>query len=205
MNKLTTISILLFATAAFAGGDTKAPAPEAKKAPDAAKPAPDAGKKAPDAPKMEAPKPAKELTDAGKALTGTWKCTGQAAMGMGPAMADLKATMVQKMDLDGFWLQGSLTATMGKTTFKFTEYTGYDGKKWHRYAVDNMGGAREMETASMTPEKTVWEGQGSMGGMMMKVRDTEEMGKDKSFHTVGEMSMDGGKTWVKEHDATCKK
>jgi hypothetical protein len=202
MNKLTTISILLLATAAYAGGDTKgAPAP---KTPDVKAPAPDAGKKAPDAPKMEAPKPAKELTDAGKAMTGTWKCTGQAAMGPGP-MTDVKATMVQKMDLDGFWIQGQLSATMGKVSFKFTEYTGYDGKKWHRYGVDNMGGAREMETAAMAPEKTVWEGQGSMGGMPMKLRDTEEMGKDKSFHTVGEMSMDNGKSWTKEHDVTCKK
>ena len=29
--------------------------------------------------------------------------------------------------------------------------------------------------------------------------------KDKSFHTLGEESTDGGKTWKMGHDATCKK
>ncbi len=204
MNKLTTISITLaMLTASAFAGDPKPP--EAKKAPEAKAPdakAPDA--KAPDAKAapMEMPKPAKELVDMGKQVSGTWKCTGTASMGSAPL--DVKGTITSKMDLDNFWIQTSLNSTVGKMPFKFTQYTGFDGKKWHRYSLDNMGSVREMESAGMTDGKIVWEGQHAMGGMTMKARETEEMGKDKTFHTVGEMSMDG-KTWNKDHDVTCKK
>ena len=223
MKKLTTVSFLLaaFTTAAYAGDpkagsgapatpaakDAKAPVAD-KKAPDAAKPAP-ADKKAPDAakaPAMEAPKPAQEVADMAKGMVGTWKCTGQATH-MGNT-ADFKATMTFKLDLDKWWIQGAFSGTMGKMTHKFTSYTGYDAtnKKWHRYGVDSMGGAREQSSSGMTDGKAVWEGNGSMMGQAIKVRDTEEMGKDgKTFHSLGEISMDGGKTWNKGHEANCKK
>jgi len=197
MKTLTTISLALamFTTAAYAG-DAKAPAD--KKAPDAGKPA--------DKPAaMEAPKPPQEVADMAKSIAGTWKCTGKAQMGPG-APVDFTASITQKLDLDKWWIQGSL-ATTGKVPFKFTEYTGYDpvGKKWHRMGVDNMGGGRTMEASGMTDGKMVWEGTGMEMGQMVKLRDTEEVMKDKSFHTLGEESTDGGKTWKMGHDATCKK
>lgn len=188
MTKLTTISLTLttFAAAAYAG-DAKQDA----------KPAP--------APAMEMPKPSKEVTDMGKAMTGTWKCTGTALMGPGN-MADVKGTATIKTDLDGFYIQNTVSIGAGKMIYKFHDYTAFDGKKWHRYGVDNMNGAREAESTGPGGDgKIVWEGQGSQMGKVMKFKDTEEMGKDKSFHTVGEVSMDGGKTWTKEHDITCKK
>jgi hypothetical protein len=216
MKKLTTVSFLLavFTTAAYAGdpkAGSGAPATPAadKKAPDAGKPAP-ADKKAPEAakpaPAMEAPKPPQEVADMAKGMVGTWKCTGQATH-MGNTQ-DFKATMTIKLDLDKWWIQGAFSGTMGKMTHKFTSYTGYDAtnKKWHRYGVDSMGGAREQTSSGMTDGKAVWEGNGSMMGQPIKVRDTEELAKDgKSLHSLGEISMDGGKTWNKGHDATCKK
>jgi hypothetical protein len=56
----------------------------------------------------------------------------------------------------------------------------------------------------MKDNKIMWEGdaRGPMGAA--KLRDSEEMGKD-GVHVTGEMSMDGGKSWVKSHDVTCKK
>jgi hypothetical protein len=209
MKKLAMISISLAALVAVAhAGDSKtaapaAPAKDAKAAP----PAKDA-KDAKAAPPAEMPKPSAELQDMGKKMAGTWKCTGQAFMDMkDPTKAmDVKGAITNKMDLDNWWIQSSL-ATTGKMPFKFTSYTGYDAasKKWNRYGVDNMGGAREQSSMGMKDGKILWEGQSNSPMGPMKLRDTEEMNKDGSFHTLGEMSMDGGKTWVKEHDVTCKK
>jgi hypothetical protein len=48
-----------------------------------------------------------------------------------------------------------------------------------------------------------------MMGQTAKLRDTEELSKDgKTFHTLGEKSDDGGKTWTTGttgHDVNCKK
>lgn len=58
----------------------------------------------------------------------------------------------------------------------------------------------------MTDGKIVWDGSHTMMGQTAKLRDTEELSKDgKTFHTLGEKSDDGGKTWTTGHDVTCKK
>lgn len=179
-----TFTLAMFGTAALA--DTPKPADKA--------PAP-----------MAAPKPAQELLDMAKGMEGTWKCTGKAVMG--PAPMDFTANITIKLELDKFWMQTQFSGTAGKVSYKFTSYTGYDamGKKWHRMGVDNMGAARMSESSGMTDGKMIWEGNGMQMGQTVKLRDTEEMTKDgKTFHTVGEMSMDG-KTWKMGHDATCKK
>ena len=205
MKTLTALSLtFLLAGVAFAG-DPKAgaPAPAADK-----KAAPPADKKAPDAPPpMAPPKAPQELADMAKQMAGSWKCTGQAMAGP-TGMADTKGSITHKLDLDKWWIQSNLSATIGKESFKFTSFTSYDAtaKKWHRLGVNNLGGEQSEESAGMTDGKIVWEGSGRMMGMTPKIRDTEEMAKDgKSVHVTGEMSTDGGKTWTKGHDVTCKK
>jgi len=183
--------------------DKKAPTPAP--APDAGKKAPDAGKPGEAAKPPEAPKPATEIGDRVKAMMGTWKCTGQADVG--GAMQDVKATITHKADLDNFWIQSTFAGTAGKMPpFKFTMFTTYDApsKKWWRTRVNGRGGhATEWGTVNGT--KVSWEGDARMMGNDIKVRETEEMTGPKEWKVMGEMSKDGGKTWTKDHDATCKK
>jgi hypothetical protein len=179
-----------------------APAPDAKKA-----------EPAPPAPKMEMPKPPKELDDAMKQMTGTWKCTGQVFMDASGKPTDTKAVITNRSDMDKWFMATNFTATMGKETYKFTGYTTYNAveKKWYRVMVDNMGSIETNTSAGLTAGKIVWEGESRMGismpGMPSNVtrsRHTEEL-TDKAIHMLGEMSMDGGKTWIKAYDANCKK
>jgi hypothetical protein len=209
MTKLTLIPLMIATLAGSVSADDKdkkAPAPPAdKKAPPADKKAPDAKPVDTAAKPPEMPKPAPELVEMAKAMNGTWKCTGQADLG--GSMGDVKATISHKADLDNFWIQTSFTGTAGKLPpFKFTMLTTYDAasKKFWRTRVTGRGGhAVEWGTAAGT--KVSWEGDARMMGNDIKTRETEEMVSPKEVHVVGEMSKDGGKTWTKDHDATCKK
>ncbi|HEU0032811.1 MAG TPA: DUF1579 family protein [Kofleriaceae bacterium] len=188
----------------------KTPATDAKKAP-----ADKAADKAAAPAMPEMPKPPQELADAAKMEAGTWRCTGKAAMDpKNPtAMVDTKATITNKIDtnLGKWWMQTTMTAPMGKTTYKFVANTTYNAaeKKWYRFMIDNMGGA-EMATSSgpSADKKTlVWEGDamGQMTGMThAKVKHTVDMSDPKAVKMKGEMSMDG-KTWMTGYEATCKK
>ncbi|CAN5909901.1 hypothetical protein BH11MYX3_BH11MYX3_42280 [soil metagenome] len=175
------------------------------KKPAAGAPAMPAVKPAEPAKPPEAPKPAQEMADALKAMAGTWKCTGTADMG-GTSM-DIKSTITHKTDLNGFWIQSSFVGTAGKLPpYKFTVMTTYDAaaKKWWRTSVNGRGGHRT-ETGTQAGTKITWEGDSRMMGNDSKVRDTEEMVGPKEWHVSGESSKDGGKTWSKDHEATCKK
>jgi uncharacterized protein DUF1579 len=186
MKGLTTITFALVSLAATAhAGDPAKGAP----APPAA---------------TEMPKPPQELADMAKQMAGTWKCTGQAEIG--GQMLDVKATITHKLDLDNWWVQSTFTGTAAKMPpFKFTAFTTYDAanKKWFRTMVNGHGGhTTAWGTASGT--KVTWEGDARFGGADLKIRETEDA-SPKEVHIVGEYSKDGGKTWNKDHDATCKK
>jgi hypothetical protein len=188
MKRMITISLLL-STAALAAPDPKAGAPAVP--PKAAEPA-------------GPPKPAQELTDMAKGMAGTWKCTGKAEMG--GVTGDIKGTITHKTDLDGFWIQSSLTATAAKGTFHATFMTTYDpgSKRFFRQTATGHGG-HGAAWGTTEGTKTSWEGDDFFGGNSHKIRGTEEMVSPKEVHIVGEYSDDGGKTWKLDHDVTCKK
>jgi len=211
MKTFTNISITLAMALGLTGGALADSHNEMKKAPEAAKKAPDAAPaKAVEPPKkMEAPKPPAEVAEMAKAMLGTWKCTGKAAMNPADmtAMTDMKMTMTFKLDMDKFWIVGTM-ASQGKPSYKGTMYTTFDAssKKWVRLAVDNMGGSETNSSMGLKDNKITWEGEARMPGMgTMKTRTTETLttpGKEVSI--VGEGTMDG-KTWMKGWEATCKK
>lgn len=153
---------------------------------------------------MEMPKPPTEIADMGKKLAGTWKCTG--TMMVDPAdptkMGPMKATITNKLDADKAWILGAV----GGLPFKLTMMTTYDtlSKKWYRLYTDNIGGS-ETAWATVTGNKTVWEGDArGMNIKPWKSRLTEETVSDKEIKMTGESNMDG-KTWMKNWEATCKK
>src|SRR5258706_3795245 len=126
MTKLLALSLLAVPTLALAGDPAQSKQP---------------------APPMAKPKPAAELKELAGSIQGTWKCTGKSSTD-GTTQIDMKATMSNRTDIDGFWLQTNLTATMGKDSYKFTGFTGYNQSehKFYRYMVDNLGNA-ESDTA----------------------------------------------------------
>lgn len=209
MKTLTQISITLAMTLGLTSvamaGDPKPPAPAPKKEEAKKEDAKKEEKKAEPAKKMEMKAPA-ELADMAKMMTGSWKCTGKAT---DPAdmskMIDMKMAMTMKLDLDKWWIVTTMTSPM----FKGVSYTTYDpaGKKWYEFMMDSMGGSEATTSMGVKDNKVVWEGD-SRSSMMpaMKVRNTHDMSTPKEgVKMTGEMSHDGGKTWMKSWEAVCKK
>jgi hypothetical protein len=190
MKTLTMTMIAIAGLTAAAGADTKAP--DAKKAPEAA---------------MPMPKAPAEVSDMLKSMSGTWKCTGKAFMPDGTSV-DMTGTMKSKSDLDAFWIHDSMDGKIGKMPFKFEAFSTYDAatKKWRRVGVDNMGGQRVGTSDGIKDGKQDYalDTVGAMGAMMVKEHMDASDAKN-GVKVSGEMSMDKGKTWVKEFEATCKK
>ncbi|MGE0868142.1 MAG: DUF1579 family protein [Kofleriaceae bacterium] len=196
MKSFTKIAITVAMTA---GLSTSALAGDPKAGTTAAAPA-----KTEAAKKMEMPKAPQELIDAGKLMVGTWKCTGKGVMDPSnpTVMTDMKSTATFKQDLDKWWVVGTVTTG----PMKMTMYRTYDpvAKKWIQVGLDNMGGSDNMWSMGPKDGKVTWEGDCRMMGTSMKSRVTEQA-TAKQMTLVGEMSMDGGKTWMKSMEMTCKK
>lgn len=198
MNKLTKIAMGTLTLVGIAGlasaGDSKTPATGAPKA-------------TADAPKMDMTPP-KELTDMSKSMAGTWKCSGQ-AMGMDMKMGAMTATMTSKAEMNGWWNHDSFDAKMGKDPFHFESYTTFDTKtkKFRQTMMEIGGGWSTGESAGMNAGKMDWDmttHSAMMGDGMF--RDHVDMTDAKAGVKMwGEASMDGGKTWAKVYDMSCKK
>jgi hypothetical protein len=179
-------------------------------APAAAQPAKEAPKPVEQAPmNMPMPTPSEELKAVAKAMNGNWKCTGT-VMGMDMKERPSTATMSFKLEVDGFWLRGEMAEKKTKDNahpYKFTSLQTYDAatKKWMKFGFDNTGSwSKAWSTGPDATGKWTWEAVSTMAGMEFKGRDYEET-KDKAVHVWGEGSMDGGKTYTKMYDITCKK
>ena len=200
LKALTAISFTLLVAGVAYAGDPKAGAPG--QPPD--KKAPDAKAEKVAEPPKEAPKPPAELADMAKGMAGTWTCTGQADLG--GKLVDVKGTIVHKVDLDGWWIASTLTGTAGKLTMHSTFLTTYDAamKKFYRSTANGRGGHATL-WGTQSDMKLSWEGDSRVGGNDVKLRGGDEMVSAKEVHVAGEYSKDGGKTWSKDHDVTCKK
>lgn len=147
------------------------------------------------------------MVELAKLMKGTWKCTGKADIG--GTMFDIKATMTHKLDpnLGKFWVTSNFVGTVAKMPpMKFTMFTGWDAnaKKLFRVSVSAMGG-HMVSTANYDAKKITFEGESSNMNGVVRMRHTEEVISPKEVHVTGELSKDNGKTWVPDHDATCKK
>ena len=152
-------------------------------------------------------KPPQELADMAKVMNGTWKCTGKAAGMDGKTMADMTGTMKPKLEMDGCWMHDSFDAKMGKMPFHFESYTTVDSKKqWHRVMAESGGGMSVGSSDGPKDNKMDWtlDSQGPMGAG--KFKDHVDWSDMKAgVKAWGEMSMDGGKTFNKVYEMTCKK
>ena len=208
MNTFFRVAVAMVGMTGLAMAQPKADpkAADPKAAPKAADPkAPPAGDKAAAMPEM---KPPPELAEMAKGAGGTWHCRGQ-GMDHTMKMTDMTATMKMKLDVANWWVHGSFESKMGKEPFQFESFTTFDPKtkKWQRLMVESGGGWASGESAGLKDNKVDWE-LTSHSPMMGegKFRDHEDLSDPKAGAKMwGEASMDGGKTWVKVYEMTCKK
>jgi hypothetical protein len=152
-------------------------------------------------------KPPMELTEMAKGAVGTWHCKGQ-GMDHAMKMVDITATMRIKLDLANWWVHGSFETKMGKEPFLFESFTTFDpkSKTWKRVMVESGGGWSTGESAGMKDNKIDWEASAHSPMGDGKFRDHEDMSDPKAGAKMwGEFSMDGGKTFMKVYEMTCKK
>jgi hypothetical protein len=161
---------------------------------------------------MAMPKPPTEIKDTLKAMGTRQNCTGVTWGGPdGKTEMKMKSTGTNALALDGWWIKGSMTATMGegkaKSTLKIDSYMTWDAKAgtWRTVGVANDGSVM-VGTATMANGK--FESTADMYGGMMgngKFREHGDMTDPKAgMKMSGEMSTDG-KTWNKVYEMTCKK
>ncbi len=154
--------------------------------------------------RADAPKPPQEIADMAKATAGTWTCTGK--VDFAGTMSDVKGTVTHKLDLDGWWIETSINANVGKAAMHMTFMTTYDpaSKKWYRETANSMGG-HSSGWGTQADKKLTYEADMRSMGTDEKTRNVEEMVSAKEVHLTGEVSKDAGKTWKPDHDITCKK
>jgi len=167
------------------------------------------------APKMEMPKPPAEIAATLKAMGNRMNCTGTTWGGAdGKTEMKMKGTGTSALALDGWFIKGSATMTMGegkaKSTLKIDSYMTWDAKagKWRTIGAANDG-AIMVGTSTMAADGKSMDSMSDMYGGMMgdgKFREHGDMSDPKAgMHMTGEKSNDGGKTWSKVYDMTCKK
>ena len=153
------------------------------------------------------PKPAPEIASRAKVMAGRWKCEGTAAT-MDGHDAKFTGSLSSQSDLDGFWVHESFDGTVAGGKFKFETYATFDAstKKWRNLMLDNWGGSGVGTSEPMKDGKSevVYETVGLAGKSMVRSHlDVSDL--KKGARLWGEFSMDGGKTWIKNHDMMCKK
>ncbi len=193
-------SMTMVAVATMAGIATAQPKQADSKAaaPAAATQAPEKGK------------PPAEIKAMLKQMGARQTCTGT---GLGPDMKSevaFKGTTTNKLALDGWFIQGTMTGTMGqgKTAMKMKmdSFMTYDAKsgKWRSVGAMNDGttmvGTTEMRDNKITGTSTM---SGPMGDALF--RESGDVSNPKAMKFTGEMSPDKGKTWIKVYEMTCKK
>jgi hypothetical protein len=162
--------------------------------------------------KVEKPKPPTEIKDALKMMGTRQNCTGVTWGGPeGKTEMKTKGTGTNALALDGWWIKGSATMTMGagkdKMVLKIDSYMTWDAKAslWRSVGMANDGSVM-VGTATMKDGKL--ESTADMYGGMMgtgKWREHGDMTDPKAGMKMwGEMSTDG-KTWTKVYEMTCKK
>lgn len=164
---------------------------------------------------MAMPKPPAEISATLKAMGNRMNCTGTTWGGAdGKTEMKMKGTGTSALALDGWFIKGSVTMTMGegkaKGTLKIDSYMTWDAKagKWRSIGAANDG-AVMVGTSEMSKDGKSMDSMSDMYGGMMgdgKFREHGDMSDPKAgMHMVGEKSNDGGKTWSKVYDMTCKK
>ncbi len=158
-----------------------------------------------------ADKPAPQLADYAKIVSGTMKCTGS-SVGPDGKPIPFSGTFTSKIDLDGWWIHETFDGFEGTGAtghkYKFESFATFDPstKKWRRVFVDNWGAQMFGTSDDLVNGKfeAVYEMQGNtLKGTAKDSVDISDPKKGVQFS--GQSSKDGGKTWTKTYELSCKK
>ena len=209
--KVAAALALAFAMSAAARADQPKPKPSGGSTAGA----PAAVMRPPDPPKpppMPEMKPAPEIAAAAKLMIGSYTCKGVDMNPDGssrPSVAKMKISV----ELNGYYILVDLAEQKSKdnaTPLQAKMYRTYDAtsKKWTNTIIATAPGGPETMTSTdaMGTGPVTWTGSGTYAGQSFTERSHEEPdASTKSVHVWGEFSMDGGKTFQKDYDTTCKK
>ena len=125
---------------------------------------------------------------------------------MGPAHKS-RATVVTRLDLDGFWYSGTVreektAATPRAMTGMFHETYDSAKKQFVMLWVDNYGAWSTETSPGWEGDKIAYSGEATMGGEKVPVRDTFTRKSATELVHSYEMTMGGQKI---AGDETCKK
>ena len=154
---------------------------------------------------MQGPRPTPQVTAFLDKAAGTLACSGKTYMPDGKAYA-MTGTLVIKGVLDNFWIHEAFTGAMPKLgTFAFEMFTTFDvqDRTWHRMMMDSIGGYMIGTSSGPVAGKLDFElaGSGPMGTLLF--RDHTDGSDPKVVKSVGERSVDKGKTWQKDYELAC--
>jgi hypothetical protein len=151
------------------------------------------------------PQPAAEMAQI-KFFEGNWTCAGKMhETPMSPA-GEMTGTVSIKPDLGGFYQTLTMTGNMpNMPPFNGMAHTTWDpiAKQFVMFWFDSMGAWSRATSSGWKGDVIVYEGEGQMGPMPMKGRDTFTKNADGSFKHLFEAEMGG--TWVTMGEETCKK
>jgi hypothetical protein len=159
------------------------------------------------------PKPAPEIAAQLKAMGSRTNCTGVFMGGAdGKTEMKLKGSETYKVALDGWFINISMTGSAGEgkaaMKMKMEQYMTYDPtmSKWRLVGMMNdgstMAGTADMASGKVDAQSDVWGG--TIGAA--KLKDHGDMTDPKAGMKMwGEASKDGGKTWNKVYEMTCRK
>ena len=154
---------------------------------------------------QDAPKPAPEMSQIAF-FEGSWTCEGKMfATPMGPA-GEMKSTADIRKDMNGFFQTGTIKGTMANMPpFEGRFHATYDPgmKRFVMLWVDNMGGWAQNTSAGWKGDVMVYEGDGHMGGQIVKGRDTFTKTGTNAMKHASEMQLNG--KWTPAGEETCRK
>lgn len=140
----------------------------------------------------QAPKPGPEHQKLAM-FAGKWTSTGDMKAGpMGPG-GKMTSTTNCEWFQGGFYLVCRSDGTTPGGPMQGLGILGYntERKKYTYYGIDNSGMPAEPAYASVTGDTWAWEGEGTMGGQLVKTRYTIKVVSPNEYTWKWEMSMAG--------------
>lgn len=152
-----------------------------------------------DAAHADAPK---ELAELSRAIgDGTTACTGTA---LGKQMT---ASRASHLEMGGVWMHDTVDAKLGSEPFRYEVYTSWDpnGKHFHRVMIESDGNLAEGEghAAAGSAIDFQLDTHGPRGDGLF--REHIDWSDGKAVKSVGEVSADKGKSWVKIYELACRR
>ena len=144
-----------------------------------------------------------DIDAAAKSLIGTWRCQGNMVSLETGKLADSKGVLKTSIDLDHWWITSTYVEAK-KVGVKFTTHRTYDASNhvWTRLDITNIG---RYAISSAPPAVDGEQRFMSVPGKNEPTLRAIERADGKTISITSDSTRDGGKTWARLYELTCKK